>query len=81
MNNIRNKELIIAFGGRVRELRKKKGLSMEDLATDAKIEYKQIANVELGKVNTTISTANAIADALEIPLNKLFNFKVPVKKK
>jgi transcriptional regulator with XRE-family HTH domain len=80
MNNIKNKELIIAFGNRVRDLRKKKKLSMEALAADAGIEYKQLANVELGKINTTISTAQAIAGALEIPLNKLFDFDISQNK-
>ena len=76
MNNIKNKDLITAFGNHVRELRKKKKLSMEDLAADAGIEYKQLANVELGLINTTISTVYAISKALEIPMNKLFEFEI-----
>ena len=76
MNNIKNKELMLALGRRVRYLRKRKKLTMEELAADAGIEYKQLANVELGKVNTTISTAHAIAKALEISLGKLFDFEL-----
>ena len=81
MSNVKNKDLIKAFGNRVRDLRKKKKLSMEALAGDAGIEYKQLANVELGKINTTISTAQAIAGALDVSLEKLFAFEFPLKRK
>lgn len=72
--NTRDEQLIIAFGKRVRELRSAKKLSMEKLAELSGIDYRQLSYVELGEVNTTISTASAIAKGLGIPLKDLFGF-------
>lgn len=71
MLKIRNEELIIAFGQRVRSLRQKKGLTMETLAANANIEYRQLSDVELGKTNATLSTALAISQALGVPFREL----------
>ncbi len=72
MKQLRNQELLIAFGNRVRELRIAKGLSMERLAELAGIEYSQVSRVEFGQINTTISTANALAVGLGLSLYELF---------
>jgi transcriptional regulator with XRE-family HTH domain len=72
--SIRDKDLIIGFGKRVRKLRKEKKLSMEKLAELSDIDYRQLSYVELGEVNPTISTASAIAKGLGIPLKDLFDF-------
>ena len=74
MNNIRNTEFITAFGNNLRLLRKSKGLSMEKLAQEAGVEYSQISDIELGKINTTISTIYLLAKALDIHPKELFNF-------
>lgn len=62
-------------------LRKDKGISMKHLADLANIEYSQIARIERGLINTTISSAYALANALETPLNELFGFEVEIPKK
>ncbi|MCC8427302.1 helix-turn-helix domain-containing protein [Mucilaginibacter sp. UR6-11] len=69
--NVRNDELIIAFGIRVRELRKEKGYTMEKLAELAGIDARQLSYVELGKNNTSISMMYAIAKALNVSLSML----------
>ena len=74
MINTRDKELILAFGKRVRQLRTERKLSMEKLAELSGIDYRQLSYVELGDVNTTISTASAIAKGLAVPLKDLFDF-------
>ncbi len=76
MISIKNQKLISLFGDRVRKLRIQKGYSMRDLAAYADIEYSQISKIETGKINTTISTAYAISQALEVSLESLF--KLPV---
>lgn len=76
MINIKNKKLITAFGKRVRRLRQEKGLSMRYLADLADIDYTQIAKIETGKINTTISSAYAISKALDIPFDKLFQLEI-----
>lgn len=74
MINNKDEALIKAFGARVRELRKQKLLSMEKLAELSEIDYRQLSYVELGDTNPTISTANAIAKGLGLPLKELFDF-------
>ena len=72
MKQLRNEELLLAFGKRVRELRTAKGLSMEKLAELAGIEYSQVSRIEFGQINTTISTAHAVAQGLGVGIGELF---------
>ncbi|HCN84537.1 MAG TPA: XRE family transcriptional regulator [Sphingobacteriaceae bacterium] len=74
LDHSRDKELIIAFGKRIRKLRTEKGISTEKLSVLAGIDYRHLSNVELGNVNTTISTASLIAKGLKIELKDLFDF-------
>lgn len=74
MNGSRNKEYIAAFGNNLRSLRKSKGLSMEKLAQEAGIEYSQVSDIELGKINTTVSTIYLLAKALGVAPKDLFDF-------
>lgn len=76
MINLKNKKLITAFGKRVRKLRQEKCLSMRYLADLADVDYTQIAKIETGKINTTISSAYAISKALDISLEELFRFEI-----
>lgn len=65
---------IRAFGENVRRLREQKLLSQEELYDLAGLSKNQIGNIERGEVNTTISTAYAIAKALNISIPELFDF-------
>ena len=47
---------------------------MEKLAQTAGLEYSQISDIELVKINTTISTAYTLANALNILPKDLFDF-------
>jgi transcriptional regulator with XRE-family HTH domain len=76
MIHLKNKRLITAFGKRVRKLRQERNLSMRHLADLANVEYTQIAKIEAGKINTTISTAYAISKALDISLPDMFQLKL-----
>lgn len=69
--NPRNEELVALFGRNVRIRRQEKELTMEQLAALCKVEYGTISTIERGIVNCTISTAYAIAQALDISLDKL----------
>lgn len=57
------------------QLRKNKGLSQYVLADLANINRSQIIGIETGKINTTLSTIKCIADALDVEINDLFEFK------
>jgi len=52
-----------------------------ELAFEADIEYSQIAKIERGISNTTISTAYLLAKALEIKPIELFRFEFPYQNK
>lgn len=39
---------------------------MTELANICDIEYRQVSDIELGKINTTLSTIYLLADALEV---------------
>lgn len=47
---------------------------MEKLVQQAGIEYSQLSDIELGKINTTISTVQAIAKAMNLTPKELFDF-------
>ncbi len=71
---LKDEKYIVTFGKNLRELRKSKNLSQENLANDANIPINQVGRVERGEVNTTITTLRSIAQALNIPTSDLFDF-------
>lgn len=73
VKNVRNELIIKAVGQRIRELRNKKGLSMERLAELSGIEYKQLSNVELGDTDASVSTLYTICVGLGVTLAELMD--------
>jgi transcriptional regulator with XRE-family HTH domain len=74
--NLKNEKLILSFGKHIRKLREERDYSMRYLADLADVNYTQISKIETGKINTTISTAYALAKALDITLEQLFKFEI-----
>lgn len=66
------KDVLKAFGDRVREIRLYKGLSQEELARIAQIDRTYVGGVERGERNVGIKNVWRIADALEISAAELF---------
>ena len=64
-------ERMIAFGKRVREVRKSKEISQERLAEMAGIDRSYMGNIERGEKNITLKKVYEICDALEIEINIL----------
>lgn len=62
---------MIAFGKRVREVRKSKGISQERLAEMAGIDRSYMGNIERGEKNVTLKKAYEICDALEVTIQDL----------
>ncbi len=62
---------MIAFGKRVREVRKGKGISQEKLAEMAGIDRSYMGNIERGEKNITLKKAYEICDALEVAISDL----------
>jgi transcriptional regulator with XRE-family HTH domain len=70
----RDTALIAIFGKRVRDLRTSRGYSQEHFANLCDVEASQISRIELGKINTSITQAQKIAQAFDMPLKELFDF-------
>lgn len=64
-------ERMIAFGRRVREVRKAKGISQERLAEMAGIDRSYMGNIERGEKNVTLKKVYEICDALEVKIQNL----------
>lgn len=52
---------------------------MRKLALKADMEYSQLSKIERGVTNTTVSTLQALAEAMDIPVKDFFEFKFPNK--
>lgn len=70
---MREKEnIIIEFGEKVRELRKEKAISQEELAYRAKLHRTYIGMIERAEKNITLLNIEKIANALKVSINDLF---------
>jgi DNA-binding XRE family transcriptional regulator len=65
------KEVCMRVGTNVRELRLKKGLTIEKLASEADMEYTQLSRIELGQINTSLYQIYKIANALSVKMPDL----------
>lgn len=65
----------IEFGKHLRNLRKEKNLSIEEIAFKAGIDAQNLRKYELGKQEMKISMLKRIADAFEITPSKLLDLK------
>lgn len=60
------------FGQRVVELRKKQGLTQEELADKAEIERSYMGAIERGERNPTLVKVFQLSKALEISVKEFF---------
>jgi transcriptional regulator with XRE-family HTH domain len=72
---ISNKEILIKFGEKVREIRKEKGLSQEELSYRANLHRTYIGMIERAEKNITLLNIEKIANALETSINDLFIYE------
>ena len=61
-----------AIGNQVRGMRKDRSLSVSDLAATAGISTGMLSRIENGQISPSLSTLQAIASALAVPLSSLF---------
>ena len=66
-----NEKILINFGRNVREIRKKKGLSQEQLAFKADLHRTYIGMIERAEKNITLINIEKIAMALEVEVSEL----------
>jgi len=69
------KRLADRIGNNIRNIRQRKGMSIEKLAFKSDIGYMQLSRIELGKINTTIYQVFKISKSLEVDLHELFHLK------
>jgi len=66
-------EILNKFGERIRELRKLKGFSQEELADRAYLHRTYIGMIERAEKNITLINIQKIADALGVELKEFFD--------
>lgn len=67
-------DILIKFGRRVRDIRKAKGLSQEQLSFKAELHRTYIGMIERAEKNITLLNIEKIAKALETSIDNLMNF-------
>ncbi|HAF27930.1 MAG TPA: XRE family transcriptional regulator [Bacteroidales bacterium] len=65
-------DIKVQFGQRLRELRKKKGLSQEKFSFECNLDRTYIAGIETGKRNVSLENIEKIAKGFNISLSELF---------
>lgn len=71
----KKRDILIKFGDKIRELRKEKGLSQEQLSFKADLHRTYIGMIERAEKNITLVNIEKIANALEVSINDLMKFK------
>ena len=62
------------LGRRIREIRKTKGLTQEQLSDLVNIEQKHVSRIEMGKNAPTIDRLEKLSTVLNVPLREFFDF-------
>lgn len=64
-----------SLGANIYYYRRKRKLTQEQLAEKAGVEPNHISNIELAKTGASLDVLFRIADVLEVPVNKFFEFR------
>lgn len=71
----REEDFIKRFGKNLKRIRKSKNVSQETLAIRVDTSRSQIARIERGEINPTISTVYKFSQALNVDVHHLFQFE------
>lgn len=69
---IDKKNVQFYIGTTIRNLRIRKGWTMEKTAFESEMEYIQISRIELGKINTSVYQVYKLAKAMDIEMTEFF---------
>lgn len=69
----REKNLEVAIGRQVRELRKRQRMTGSDLATETGLSVGMLSKIENGVISPSLNTLQVLADGLRVPLIQLFS--------
>ena len=73
ISHMANKDILMAFGDRVRELRKEAGWSQEEFADEAELDRTYIGGIERGERNLALRNIQKIAEAFGITIAELMD--------
>ncbi len=73
LREVREKNLEVAIGRQVRELRKRQRMTGSDLATQAGLSVVMLSKIENGVSSPSLNTLSTLADALKVPVVQLFS--------
>lgn len=65
-------DVLEVLGGRIRGLRSRQGLTLQELALKAGISVSMLSTVERGQTSASLATLHALADALDVRMSSLF---------
>lgn len=78
MSDVMNSEAIsVDVGGRLRELRQERELSMRALARESGLSANALSMIERGRTSPSVSTLYKLADAMGIPITAFFREEPP----
>jgi transcriptional regulator with XRE-family HTH domain len=69
----REKNLEVAIGRQVRELRKRQRMTGADLATQTGLSVGMLSKIENGVISPSLNTLQVLAHTLRVPLSQLFS--------
>ncbi|MCC7288993.1 helix-turn-helix transcriptional regulator [bacterium] len=72
MTNAQEQRMMKAFGKRVSEVRKSRGLTQQELAEQVSMSVVAIAYIETGKRWARLGTLSKIAKSLRVNISELF---------
>jgi len=67
----------VDVGGRLRELRQERGMSMRALARESGLSANALSMIERGRTSPSVSTLYKLADAMGIPITAFFREEPP----
>lgn len=69
-----NKPLLRKLAKRIKELRKERGFTQDDLSFRSNIARSTLGNIETAKNDVVFSKINQLAEAFELSLSEFLNF-------
>ncbi len=74
MENDKHDLFLKELGSTVRRIRNEKRLSMETVANDSEIDYRQLGRIERGEGNTTVISLYRLAEVMQVDVHEFFIF-------
>lgn len=68
---LKEQEIIILVGNKIRKIRKEKGITQEQLAYDCNFEKSTISRIEAGRANLTLKTMVKLSQSLGVEMKDL----------